>query len=860
VSGLRFALRLAWRESRGARRSLLLLAGAIAAGVGALVAIRSFGDGVQESVRVQARSLLGADLALGSAAPFSANAEAQLADLRATARATGQVAMARVTSFGAMVVLPRTGATRLVQALAVEAGYPYYGEVLTEPAREWSKLAAGRDALVDAALLPALGAQVGDTLGLGEARFVIRGVVRNFPGDIAVRTSLGPRVFIPRARAEETGLLAMGSRARHEAYLRLPAGADPQRLLLRYRPGLAAERVSLRTVAEDQQRLSDSLGRLTRYLGLVGLVALLLGGIGVASAVHVLIRRRIETVAVLRCLGASSRRVMAVYLVEAGALGLAGSLAGAALGALAQLALPRLLGGFLPVDVPTTLSWPAVAMGLSVGLWTAVVFTMLPLLAVRRISPLVALRRDFEQAPDARDDTARRAAIAALAASIFAMAALQAGSLAGGAAFAAGIAAALGILALAARLLMRLLRARVSPRLPYVWRQGLANLHRPANQTLAVVLSLGLGVFLLATLVVIQSNLLRDLRVDAGAARPNLAVFDIQPDQLQGVRDLLREARVEAPPATPIVPMRITAVKGVPVSQMLAQSAAGAGGPRGRAWVFRREYRSTYRDAPGPAERLTAGAWWEPGRYAGAAEPGPVPVSLEVEIAHDLGVTVGDEIVWDIQGVSLPSRVASLREVTWARFEPNFFAVFPKGPLDGAPQTLVTLLRVEDEAERGRLERRLVERFPNLSALDLTQVQRAIEDVLGRVAWAVRFMALFSLATGLAVLAGALATSRFQRLREAVLLKTLGGTRRQVIRVVVAEYVALGAVASVVGVTLAALAGWALMRFAFEGSFALPVLPLAGFGLAVIALTVALGALGSAEMFRRTPLEVLRSE
>jgi putative ABC transport system permease protein len=860
VSGLAFALRLAWRESRGARRTLLLLAGGIAAGVGALVAIRSFGDGVQESVRVQARALLGADLALGGAAPFSPKAEAALAELRAAAEAAGPVDVARVVSFGAMALLPSTGTTRLVEAVAIDAGYPFYGEVRTEPAGEWERLAAGRDALVDAALLPLLGAQVGDTLALGEARFAIRGIVRNFPGDVGVRTSLGPRVFLPRSRAEETGLLALGSRARYGAYVRLPAGADPQRLLQRYRPALAAERVGLRTVAEDQQRLSDSLGRLTRYLGLVGLVALLLGGIGVASAVHVLIRRRIETVAVLRCLGASSRRVMAVYLVEAGALGLVGSLAGAALGALAQLALPRLLGGFLPVDVPTALSWPAVLMGLGVGLWTALVFTLLPLLAVRRISPLVALRRDFEPTPDAGDNAARRAAIAALAASIFAMAAIQAGSLAGGAAFAAGIAAALGILALAARGLMRLLRARVSPSLPYVWRQGLANLHRPANQTLAVVLSLGLGVFLLATLLVIQSNLLRDLRVDVGAARPNLAIFDIQPDQREGVLALLREAGIETPPLTPIVPMRIAAVKGVPVSQMLAQSAAGTGGQRGRAWVFRREYRSTYRDEPGPAERLTAGEWWPRGRFAEAVDPAPIPVSLEVEIARDLGVGIGDAITWDVQGVSVDSRVASLREVTWARFEPNFFAVFPKGPLDAAPQTFVTLARLEDAAARGRLERRLVERFPNLSALDLTEVQRAIEDVLGRVAWAVRFMALFSLVTGLVVLAGALATSRFQRLREAVLLKTLGGTRRQVIRVVVAEYASLGAVASVVGLLLATLAGWALMRFGFEGSFALPLLPLAGFGVVVIALTIALGALGSADMFRRTPLEVLRSE
>jgi putative ABC transport system permease protein len=305
----------------------------------------------------------------------------------------------------------------------------------------------------------------------------------------------------------------------------------------------------------------------------------------------------------------------------------------------------------------------------------------------------------------------------------------------------------------------------------------------------------------------------------------------------------------------PIVPMRIHSLKGVPASQKLAQAAVDA--PRRTpAWLLRREFRSTYRDAKVKTEELVRGAWWAPG----AAAAGAVPVSLEEDVARDLGVAVGDEIVWDVQGVLLASRVANLRRVEWARFEPNFFAVFPEGPLRSAPQTFVTLAQLDDAPARARLVRRLVERFPNLSALDLADVQRNIEGLLSRLAWAIRFLALFSVATGMLVLLGALAASRLERLREAVLLKTLGATRRQVVRVVVAEYAALGLLAGATGVLLASAASWALVRFVFEMRFALPALPLAGFAAGVVAMTVALGASGSLDVFRRTSLELLRNE
>jgi putative ABC transport system permease protein len=365
---------------------------------------------------------------------------------------------------------------------------------------------------------------------------------------------------------------------------------------------------------------------------------------------------------------------------------------------------------------------------------------------------------------------------------------------------------------------------------PYVWRQGLANLHRPSNQTATVVLAIGFGTFLLGTLFLVQYNLLRTLRVSGGPARPNLVLFDIQTDQLETVRRTLRERGDPLIGPVPIVPMRIQALKGRPVAAMPADTTTGSDGPGPGNWAVRREYRSTYRDSLVASERLVAGHWW----------------------------TV--EVVWDIQGVPLATRVASLREVDWARFEPNFFVVFAPGVLESAPQTLVVLTRAPDAAERGALQRRIAERLPNVTSLDLSSLQTTLERLIDRVVLAIRFMALFTLGTGTLVLVGALATSRFQRVREGALLRTLGATRAQLFRIVLSEYLSLGALAAVVSLVLAGIAGWALARYVFDGSFTLPLVPLAGLGAAVVGLTVVVGLANSGEVLRRPPLEVLRAE
>jgi putative ABC transport system permease protein len=841
---------MAAREIRAAPRRLLLLTASVAIGVAALVAIASFTDNLRTSVRGQARALLGADLSLASRRALPAAAERVLDTLEARGST-----VARVTSFGGMAYVPRTSGARLVQVAAVEPGYPFYAEIRTEPASAWRGLQAGGRVVVEPALLTALGARLGDTLSLGEARFVITGEVVSAPGNVGFRSALGPKIYIAARDVPATRLIGFGSRVDYEAFVRLPPSLSPERLAAQYRPLLRSDRVTVRIVSEDQRNLNDTLGRLTGYLGLVGLIALLLGGIGVASGVVVFIRQRLDTIAVLRCLGASVGLVLAVYLVEAAAMGLAGSLLGAGLGVGAQRLLPGLLQGLLPVDVPTAISPGAVAAGVGAGLWVALVFALIPLLSVRGVPPLAALRREVE--PERRRlDPWRLAGVALLAVSVVALAAWQVGSWRQGAAFSGGVAVALLVLWGAAWGLIRAARRWLPSRWPYLWRQGIANLHRPYNQTTTVVVAIGFGAFLLGTLFLTQYNLLRTLRLTGGAERPNLVLFDIQPDQRAEVERELAAAGYPVSAPVPIVPMRIQSLKGRPVTALRADTAGSDDDDRGPGpgnWAVRREYRSTYRDTLVASERIVAGRWWTPGARV-------TEISIERDVARELGLAVGDEVVWDVQGVPLTTRIASIREVDWARFEPNFFVVFAPGALESAPQSLVTLTRVPSAAARGALQRRIAERLPNVTTLDLSTLQATLERLVDRVVLAIRFMALFTLATGTLVLVGALATSRFQRVREGALLRTLGATRGQLFRIVLSEYLALGGMAALVALGLAGIAGWALARFVFHGGFAVPAGPFAALGCAIVALTVTVGLANSRDVLRRPPLEVLRAE
>jgi putative ABC transport system permease protein len=875
-------LALAWRESRFARRRLLLFLSAISLGVAALVAVQGFARNLERGVERESKSLLGADAELESRQPFAGGTLALLDSLE-----TAGVPVARVTSFASMALLPRTGGTRLAQVRAVEPGYPFYGIIETEPAGRWSALQGGRNLLADPALIAALGASLGDSVSIGDARFHLVGALTKVPGDVDIASSFAPRAYVPARYVEETGLIEFGSRVDYAAYLQLAEPEVVERMLEDRRDLFREERVRSETAAEQQRDVSRALSRLSSYLGLVGIFALLLGGIGVASAMGAYIAEKVDTVAVLRCLGATSRQVLAIYLVQAAVMGLGGATIGALLGGAVQWVLPALARGLLPVEATVTLDGVSMATGVAIGLWTAVIFALLPLLRVRAVSPLGALRRRVDPLRTPRRDGVRWAVWAALAASVLLLLTQQVSSFPAGLSLAAAIGGTLVLLWVVASGIMR--GVRILPRggLSYPPRQGLANLYRPGNQTRTVTVALGFGVFLLATLLLIQHNLLLPLRTDTGVDRANLLFWDVQDDQHQALEALLAGEGLAVVQRAPIVPMRIAAIRGEEVRPWGGGEREGGDGGEGASggeepeegemadggemegqereegerperWAVRREYRSTYRDSLGPAEVLLSGRWW--GADGDAPEDGVYPVSLEVEIAGDLRVEIGDRIDWDVQGVRIPTRVASLREVDWARFEPNFFAVFPTEALRGAPQTWVVLSRAPTPEGRAAIQRDAVVRFPNVAAVDLTQIQEALDDVMSQVSSVIRFLAAFSIATGFIVLLGSVATSRLQRIRESVLLKTLGASRSQIASILFTEYLMLGALSAATGIVLALGASWALTRWFFETGFEPVFLPLLLLAAAVTGLAVAVGLWASREVFQRTPLEAIREE
>lgn len=836
-----FALRLAWREARSSGRRIGLYMGAIALGVAALVAINSFRHNVVESVRAEARTLLGADLRLHSNAPFAGPVDAALDSAQ-----TAGVLVSRVTQLGSMVLAPESGRTRLFQVTAIDGGYPFYGEPVTEPAGRWPFEPEARAALVDPAVLVQLDARAGDTLAIGQARFIIAGTVEGVGGEVGFQSAVGPRVYIPAVFLAETELIGVGSLVRYQAYLRFDDEASLRAFLDVNEAVFDDASIGRRTAEEQAESLTDALGTLGRYLGMIGLVAMLLGGVGVASAVHVFVREKLTAVAVLRCLGASQRQVFAAYLLQTGALGLGGAALGAAAGVGVQTLLPRVLGPFLPVDVVAAVHGPTVLAGLAIGAWVALAFALLPLLAVRDVAPLQALRRDAEPTR-ARRTLARPLTLASLGATVVVLGVWQAPSWAAGMAFATSIGTILGMLGLAALLAVRATRRFVPRRAAYVVRQGVSNLHRPNNQTVAVTLALGFGVFLLSTLYLVQVNLLDAFRLEAGEERPNVLLFDIQPDQTDGLSALASERGTALRDLTPIVPARIAAINGRTASELMADTTDASPS----RWTLRREYRNTYRAEVAETERVVAGEWW-------GGESALPRISLEADLADDLRVGIGDRITWDVQGVPIETTVANLREVDWMRFAPNFFVVFEPGVLEAAPHSLIALARVPDARARAELQRDIVEGFPNISALDLAVVQEAVDNVLGQVTLAIRFLALFSIAGGLVVLVGAVSTSRVQRAREAALLRTLGATGQQIRRILLTEYAALGALAGLVGTALAAVGGWALMTWLFELEFQAPVATLLIAWAATVALTTGVGVLNGRGVLRKAPLGALR--
>ncbi|HEY7394334.1 MAG TPA: FtsX-like permease family protein, partial [Gemmatimonadaceae bacterium] len=702
------------------------------------------------------------------------------------------------------------------------------------------------------------------------------GSLKSVPGDVGISSIVGPRVYIPERYVGETQLIVFGSRAEYETLFKLPENYSRTLFSARYgRRMLDSTNGSFRSAGFNESRLAGAIDQLHDDLSIVGLVALLLGGVGVASGVHAFALKKIDPVAILRCVGATSWQVLTIYTTQAAIMGFVGAAAGVVLGVGIQFLFPRVLADFLPVDVDVRLEPQAMLLGLAIGVWVALLFSLRPLIALRRVSPLQALRRepDADALRRARWDPLRITLSFAIVFSVFDLGLTRANTIQRGIGFTVAIGGAIAVLYLSASLLSWLARRILRPSWPFPLRQGIASLYRPGNQTRAVVLALGFGVFLMGTLYQVQSNILRSLGVRLGESRANVVFFDVQDRQQPGIDSIIRAGRYELLDATPIVPMRIASINGKPAADILAEiqkkrdaerASRAASGGRGRGgrdgertgaspWAIRREFRSTYRDTLTASEHLVQGKWFTAPRADGLGQ-----VSLDTGVIGDMGAKLGDTITWNVQGVQVPTVVANTRSVKWQSFSPNFFIVFDSKSLEKAPKQFAILVHAPDAQAIALLQRDVVAKYPGVSSLDLSLVQRTVTGILGKVTMAVRFLALISLALGVPVLFSAVAATRRERLREGVLLKTLGATKQQIGRIMLAEYALLGTLGAVTGVVLSTLAGWALMHWIFRFPFVPAFGPLVVVAGAMIGLAVAIGLLTGRDVFAETPMAALR--
>jgi putative ABC transport system permease protein len=835
------ALRLAWRQARGGRRHLAAVFSCVALGVGALVAVGTLGAGLEATLAREAKALLGGDVELRSARPLPPEAVA----------AVGRLAGARVVSVREMVGMARgreRGDSVLVELKAPGPGYPLYGRLATTPAAPLASLLDHDGAVVQRELLDRLGLGVGDRLVVGDVTLTIRGVVEAEPDRAASLVTLGPRVLLSPEALERSRLVAFGSRVRHRVLVGLGPGIGADETRGSLAGAVSDPGVRIAAYDEAQPGLRRFFSQLTIYLGLVGLASLLVGGIGVAASLSAFVARQVPTIVALKALGAPTRLLVAAYAIQTQAVALAAGLVGAALGVLIQPLLAAALAGLVPFALePQVQAWTlvrAIVMGLVVTLLCA----WAPLAAVRAVPAWLILRRDVET-------SARRphgwSTLVAVGLGLAVLALWQAGSLRTGGLFVGAAAAALlGLLGLARGLV--LLTRRLPPARGLAWRHGLAALKRPGGHAPRVVVALGMAVMLLVTVGLLESVLGHQIDHEQQRQAPSFFFLDIQPDQRDPFVRLVENTAGAPPALTPVVRSRLAAIDGEQVTRAVVDRRQGRG--EEGAWYFTREYVLTWAAAPPAGNMLTRGRWWTAAEAAAGAR-----ASLEEVAARHLGVDVGSRVTFDVQGVAIEAEVTSLRRVDWQSLTTNFFVVLSPGALDGAPSTWVATARVPAAAESA-LQNAVVAAFPNVTAIPVRDVLERVAAVLGEIAVAVRLVALFTLGTGLVVMAGALAATRSQRLYESVVLRTLGATRGVVARAFAVEYGLLGAAAGAGGGLLATILAWIVARWVLEAPWTFDAVPVVVGVAATPALALAVGFLATFRLLGQKPLPVLRRE
>ena len=840
---------MAWRDSRRNKSRLFLFISSVILGIAALVAVYSFRDNLQRDIENQAKILTGADLIIDSRRPISKKVKAildTLGDEQAAER-----------SFASMIYFVKNEGSRLVQIRALEGDYPFYGDIESSPAEAAKSFRDGKKALVDKTLMLQFDAKTGDSIKVGAVTFVIEGALDKVPGQTGISSTIAPVVYIPLKYLGQTGLTKIGSRILYKYYFRYNDPSAVEKQLKKIQPVIDKEGLDAETVASTKEDTGRSFRDVNRFLALAGFVALLLGCIGVGSAIHVYIGEKLGTIATLRCLGVKAREAFYIYLIQIFMIGLMGAVAGAILGTFIQYLLPAVLKDFIPVEITMKISWSAIAQGIALGVIISILFALPSLLSVRRISPLNALRLSFEKV-QRMIDPLKWIVYVLILVFVLVFTYIQMHNWMEATAFTLSILIAFLLLYALSGLLMWLVKRLMPNGASYLWKQGFANLYRPQNQTLMLTVAIGLSTAFICTLYFVQGILISRVTLSSGEKQPNMVLFDIQSSQKTALAQLTRDYKLPVMNEVPIITVRIVEINGKTAAALAKADSSGKAtkdtiAPLQRA--FRGELRVTFQKSLTEAEKIVAGKWTGKVNYPDE----PVYISLEENYARRINVKIGDSITFNVQGLLVPTIVGSLRSVNWSRMQTNFRVVFPAGVLEQAPQFHVLMTRVPSSETSASFQAAVVRGFPNVSVIDLELVLKVLDNVLSKIGFVIKFMAAFSMATGWIVLISAVLTSKSQRLQESVLLRTLGASKKQILTITALEYMFLGALAALAGMILALAGSWALAIYSFDTTFRPPLGPVIILFVLICSVVILTGVFSSKKIFTHPPLEVLNS-
>lgn len=837
-AGFVWLLKMAWRDGNASKQKLLLFIASIVLGIAALVAIQSFSETLKKNIALQSKSLMGADFKIDSDAPPNERVASIIDSLGG--------ADAKEINFSSMVAFTGNETTKLVQIRGVDGGFPFYGVMDTEPIEAAATYQNKGGALVDATVMIQLGIRIGDSIKVGTVKLPIIGALKSVPGSSAVFSAVAPPVVIPYRFISETGLVQQGSRIDYEFYFVADPATEMKALDKNLGPLLDEENADIDTHTSTSERLGRRYDNFAKFLNLVAFIALLLGCVGIASAMNIYVKEKLKSIAVLKCIGATQKQTFLIYLIQIAVIGLIGGIIGTSLGLLLQQVFPLFLKDFLPIDIQMFFDAQIIVTGVFLGVLLSVLFALYPLIGTLHVSPLQALRIQ-----DNRDVKQKKyliiiSIVIILFIFIFSFYLLKDWSYS--LAFIGGMLVTFSILGGVAKALMKLVKSYHPKSWGFSARHSLLNLFRPQNQTLILIVTIGVGTFLISTLYFTKDILLSQAVIDNKSDKANMILLDVQTDQKESINQIITQHKLLVVDDIPIITMRVQSINGRLVNDLKRDSTSQI-----NLWVLNHEFRVTYRDSLIDSEILQEGQW-----IGQTNKNSMVPISVSDNFAEDAKVDVGDQITFDVQGVLMKTVVGSIRTVDWSRMQPNFSIVFPDGVLEEAPQFRVITTNVPNEKASAQLQQDLVRNAPNVTIIDLRQVLKVIEDLLIKISLIINFMAFFSIITGVIVVLGAVRTSKYQRLKESVLLRTLGAKSSQIMKMICLEYLILGFLGSLSGILLSLVATQSLAWFLFDTPFIPSLIPFMVVCPVMTLLVVIIAIANSRSVINSSPLEVLR--